>query len=154
MYQLARVILLLAAGLAAPAAASADEPKDRKPKTEFRLAEDKPRDGLEEATVEGTMEKVHLHKTAALTSADVATAKASVDPKTRDPIIEIKLTEAGAKKLEKLTGDNIGRRLAIVVNGKVVSAPVIQSKIGESANVTGKFTQEEAEKLAAAIGGK
>ena len=129
-------------------------PDDRKPQVEFRLAEDQPTEGMVEAEVEGTKEKVYLHRAAALTSADVAAAQAAVDPNNLDPSIEIRFNEAGAKKVEKLSGDNIGRRLAVVVGGKVISAPVIRMKIGDRAVIAGKFTKAEAEKLAAVIGGE
>lgn len=55
----------------------------------------------------------------------------------------------GARLFERITGDNTGRRLAIVLDGNVHSAPVIQEKIsGGRASITGRFTTEEANDLA------
>ena len=55
----------------------------------------------------------------------------------------------GARKFEAVTGDNVGRRLAIVLDGVVYSAPNIQERIaGGSAQITGTFTIQEANDLA------
>jgi preprotein translocase subunit SecD len=154
MFQFARLAILAVVGLTSTAVGWTEKPDDKKPTVEFRLAEQTPADGLTEAKVLGTENKVYLHKTAALTAADIVSAEVKVDQKTLDPIIDIRLTEAGTKKIGKLTEDNIGKLLAVVVDGKVISAPVIRAKVGEHAVITGKFTKAEAEKLAAVIGGK
>lgn len=55
----------------------------------------------------------------------------------------------GARLFERITGDSTGRRLAIILDGNVHSAPVIQEKIsGGRASITGRFTTEEANDLA------
>ncbi len=55
----------------------------------------------------------------------------------------------GAKIFEEVTGSNIGKRLAIVLDGVIYSAPVIQTKIaGGRAQITGNFTYQEAKDLA------
>ena len=65
------------------------------------------------------------------------------------PIIAFKLNADGGKKFGILTGDNIGRDLAIVLDNKVYSAPRIQSRIaGGSGIIQGGFTDEEARDLA------
>ncbi len=60
-------------------------------------------------------------------------------------------TEEGGAKL---TQANQGKMLAVLVNGKVISAPTIRSKISEQAMITGQFTKAEAEKIAEGINGK
>ena len=62
------------------------------------------------------------------------------------PAIGVSLSDAGAVKLGTFTEANIGKRLAIVLFGKVVSAPVIRAKISRNALITGQFSMEEAEK--------
>ena len=58
----------------------------------------------------------------------------------------------GGSIFERITGDNIGRRMAIVLDGKVYSAPVIQSRIsGGKAVITGNFTLAEAQDLAVVL---
>jgi preprotein translocase subunit SecD len=144
-----KAALAAMAGVAS-AAAVAQPPADKeRAKVEFRRAETRPADGLKAATVAGTERKVYLHATAELTEKDVAAA--AVGP---GPSIDVTLTEAGAKKLEKLSGDHLDKPLAILVDGKVIAAPTIRAKLGGTVVITGDFTKAEAEKLAAAIAGK
>jgi preprotein translocase subunit SecD len=58
------------------------------------------------------------------------------------------LTQTAAKKFAAYTEANIGQRAAIVVDGIVISAPTIQSKISDSGRITGAASQEEAADLA------
>lgn len=65
------------------------------------------------------------------------------------PYISITLNGNGARLFEQITRDNINRRLAIVLDGRVQSAPVIQERIGGGrAVITGNFTLDEARDLA------
>jgi preprotein translocase subunit SecD len=65
------------------------------------------------------------------------------------PYVAITLTSPGATLFERITGENVGRRMAIVLDGKVQSAPVIQDRIGGGrAVITGNFTLDEARDLA------
>ena len=64
------------------------------------------------------------------------------------PEVSFRMTKEGAKTFGRLTGTNINRRLAIVLDGKVQSAPVIQSRITDAGRITGRFTREEAHDLA------
>lgn len=63
------------------------------------------------------------------------------------PNVEFTLQPAAAEVFGKATGENIGSGLAIVLNGRVVSAPVIHSRIGDQGMIEGNFTQEEVEDL-------
>ena len=58
------------------------------------------------------------------------------------------LTQDAAKKFERYTEANIGNRAAIVVDGQVISAPTIQSRISDTGRITGAASQEEAADLA------
>jgi preprotein translocase subunit SecD len=58
------------------------------------------------------------------------------------------LTAPGAVKFAKVTGENINKRLAIVLDNRVVSAPNINSQIKESGIIEGNFTAEKADALA------
>jgi len=63
--------------------------------------------------------------------------------------VDMKFTSEGAKQFEEITGQLIGQQLAIVLDGKVMSAPTVQTKIaGGSAEITGDFTVDEAKELA------
>ncbi|HXF27038.1 MAG TPA: protein translocase subunit SecD [Verrucomicrobiae bacterium] len=58
------------------------------------------------------------------------------------------LTQDAARRFEQFTGANIGNRLAIVLDGQVISAPTIQARIGDTGVITGASSQEEAADLA------
>jgi preprotein translocase subunit SecD len=64
------------------------------------------------------------------------------------PVIEFSLTPDGAPKFGALTGSNVNRRLAIVLDNKVVSAPNIHSQITDSGIIEGTFTTQQASDLA------
>ncbi|MBL7222931.1 MAG: hypothetical protein ISS72_03675 [Candidatus Brocadiae bacterium] len=103
-------------------------------------------------------EAIHVQKAVLLNAADVR--RAWVDAKSAAPgthSIGLAFNKQGAEKFEAVTTANIGRRLAIVVDGKVLSAPVIRSAIRDRAQIAGAFTLEEARamarKISAAAGG-
>jgi preprotein translocase subunit SecD len=154
MHMLLRGILFAVACFGLTMATAPARP-DEKPKVtvEFRLAETKPADGLTEATIEGTKDKIYLSKKAEVTNADIAKAGVGID-NALEPAVDLLFTDAGAKKMEVLTEKHLKKLLAIVIDGKVVSAPVIQSKFSDKCQITGKFSKEEVEKLVKAINGK
>lgn len=65
--------------------------------------------------------------------------------------IHVELDEAGAAKLGKLTESHFRSRLAIVINGEVVMAPTILSRVSDKLAISGRFTLAEAETLAAGL---
>lgn len=65
-----------------------------------------------------------------------------------EPVIGFSLTPEGAPKFGNLTRNNINRRLAIVLDNKVVSAPNINSEINDQGVIEGSFTQQQASDLA------
>jgi preprotein translocase subunit SecD len=65
------------------------------------------------------------------------------------PYVELILSSSGARLFERITGDNVKRRLAIILDNKVYSAPVILGRIGGGrASITGNFEMKEARDLA------
>jgi preprotein translocase subunit SecD len=64
------------------------------------------------------------------------------------PAVGFTFRGEGATRFGELTGENVGRRLAIVLDGIVKSAPVIQERISSQGRITGNFTLEEARDLA------
>ncbi|MCC9137267.1 protein translocase subunit SecDF [Pontibacter silvestris] len=65
------------------------------------------------------------------------------------PEINMTMNPNGSKKWARLTGDNVGRQIAIVLDNYVYSAPVVQGEItGGNSSITGNFTIEEAQDLA------
>ena len=73
-------------------------------------------------------------------------ASAGIDQNNR-PAVNFALNTVGARKFGKVTGDNIGRPFAIILDGQVVSAPVIQSQIFGNGQITGDFTVAETNEL-------
>jgi preprotein translocase subunit SecD len=66
-----------------------------------------------------------------------------------EPHVSLKFNARGANEFDRITGENVKKRLAIVLDGVVHSAPVIQERIsGGQAQITGSFTMEEASDLA------
>lgn len=63
-------------------------------------------------------------------------------------VVALSFDEEGSRLFEELTGNNIGKQVAIYLDGFPISAPVVQQKItGGQAQITGKFTVEEAREL-------
>ena len=77
-----------------------------------------------------------LHSKVDVTGEELADANVNFDQETRRPNVGFQMNPRGATMFGKLTGDNIGRRLAIVLDNIVHSAPVIQSKISENGQIT------------------
>jgi beta-lactamase regulating signal transducer with metallopeptidase domain len=92
-----------------------------------------------------------LEREVPITGAMVSSAVANIDPDGR-PIVKFALTPAGKSRFAELTRQNIGRRIAVLVDDKVVFAPVIRSQIlNGSGEISGHFSVAEAKALAAAI---
>ena len=90
-----------------------------------------------------------IKKRALLSGAYLTDAKVQIDSQYNEPYVSIDFNRKGARIFERITGANVKKRLAIVLDSKVYSAPVIQEKIsGGSARITGNFTTEEARDLA------
>lgn len=78
----------------------------------------------------------------------IVDARQDLDQRTA-PAISMNMNATGAKKWKKLTGDNVNRRIAIVLDNYVYSAPNVQGEIPNgSSQITGNFTLEEAKDLA------
>ena len=90
-----------------------------------------------------------VQKKSVLTGADLSTARVSIDQNTGEPYVSVEFNPAGARVFAEVTEASVGRRLAIVLDGNVHSAPVIRERIPSGqAQITGGFTTEEATDLA------
>jgi preprotein translocase subunit SecD len=88
-----------------------------------------------------------VNKVAAITGRDLRTARPSADEFGK-AAVSFNLTADGATRFGRVTEENVGKPLAIVLDKKVYSAPRINSRITDSGQITGNFTQEEANDLA------
>jgi len=85
----------------------------------------------------------------ALTGDSISDAQVRISSQFNDPYVTIQFDAIGADRFEKLTAASVGRRMAIVLDGKVYSAPVIRERIGGgTAQISGRFTEQEAADLA------
>ena len=89
-----------------------------------------------------------LYRDVALTGEYVENAHQDYDEHRR-PAVALSFNRAGASKFERVTGENVNNRMAIVLDGKIHSAPEIRTKIsGGRASITGNFSLAEANDLA------
>ncbi|HKB79354.1 MAG TPA: protein translocase subunit SecD [Thermoanaerobaculia bacterium] len=88
-----------------------------------------------------------VRKTIPVTGTDLKNARVQKG-RLGEPNVGFSLTPGGAKKFGELTGNNVGRRLAIVLDNKVVSAPTINSRIDDQGVIEGSFTTQQAADLA------
>jgi preprotein translocase subunit SecD len=88
-----------------------------------------------------------VRKEAVITGRDLKNARAGVG-QNNEPDVQFTLNPGGADKFKRETGRSVGRRLAIILDGSVASAPTIQSQIGAEGQITGRFTAQEADELA------
>jgi preprotein translocase subunit SecD len=88
-----------------------------------------------------------VRKVAGVTGADLRGASPTIDENNR-PAVRFLLTGDGARKFGKVTSENINRQLAIILDGRVQSAPNIESRITDEGRITGSFTSEEVNDLA------
>lgn len=77
----------------------------------------------------------------------ITNARVAYDENNR-PAVAFELNSAGAKRFADFSGASIGKRMAIVLDNKIYSAPTIQARISSSGQITGSFTPEEATDLA------
>ncbi|OGW79439.1 MAG: hypothetical protein A2Z83_00200 [Omnitrophica bacterium GWA2_52_8] len=96
----------------------------------------------------GGKSAVLLQKEASLTGDHLTTASVGFD-QYGQPIVQLQMDKDGAKVFDRVTFDNVGKQLAIVLDGNVHSAPVIRDRIPNGqAQITGNYTAQEASDLA------
>jgi preprotein translocase subunit SecD len=89
-----------------------------------------------------------LKKEAVMTGDLLSEARVSLDNKFSEPYVSMTFNEEGARRFEEVTGANVKKRMAIILDNTVYSAPVIQEKIsGGNAQISGSFTMEDAKDL-------
>ena len=147
--RLLRVALQLVLMLAAALVAAQDETDQLR--FEVRLLADEPTAGWSAAPDPFDDRQVYLSPNVELSNADVA--KAWYDPAGGEHRVGLLLTEEGAVKLAKLMKRHIGERLALIVDGRILSAPVIAAEItGGRALIQGNLTEKEARAVAEGLG--
>lgn len=94
-------------------------------------------------------ERYQLEERVALEGKHISDARLAFNQETGEPVVNFKLDSEGARRFGDMTKHNIGRALAIVLDDRVVTAPVIRSAIqGGSGEISGSFTSASANDLA------
>ncbi len=89
-----------------------------------------------------------VNKTPELTGGVVTDANANIDPNTSSPIVNMTMNSEGATDWARITGANIGKRIAIMLDGVVFTAPNVKGKIpGGRSQIEGSANMEEAKLL-------
>ena len=105
--------------------------------------------GSEKLPFEDGSDEVIVSKRIVLSGDNLLDAKPKMDNQTNQTVVSFTLDRVGAKRFGKATTSGIGKRLAIVLDGKIISAPVIQDAIvGGSGIISGNFTFQSATDLA------
>ncbi len=114
------------------------------PEVEFYFLLEKDKEGKGSQKI-----PILLKRETLLTGEYIKNAQVRINPDFNEPYVWIQFNERGAKIFEAITAANVGKRLAIVLDEVVRSAPVIRERIsGGEAQITGSFTFEEAQDLA------
>ena len=112
------------------------------PTLEFRLATDTDNFGWKKMELRGSDKPIFVSSDVSVDGSHIEKVSFYNDQK-GNPSVGITLTDSGARIMETTTSENIHKRLAIVLDGEVVSAPVIQSTITKEAQITGRLNKEE-----------
>ena len=94
-------------------------------------------------------EKYLIEKRALVSGGDLVDAQPGFDQRNGEPIVNFRFNSAGGRKFADVTKQNVGKRFAIVLDNKVISAPVINEPIpGGAGQISGSFTVQSANDLA------
>ena len=118
------------------------------PVLEICIARSEPAEGLREMKVEGRP-SIYVEPQPVIREGDIELVEVRVS--THGKAIFMRLTKEGGEKLSKATESNLKQPMAIIFKGSVVSAPVINSKIGRSVVINGDFSEAEIKAMVAAL---
>jgi SecD/SecF fusion protein len=89
-----------------------------------------------------------LNKVAELEGGVIVDAQSNIDPSTSAPVVSMQMNSEGSREWARITGSNVGKRCAVVLDGGVYSAPVIQGKIPNgNSQISGIGNLDEAKVL-------
>lgn len=126
------------------------EKKPEMIRVEFRLAETEPAEGLTQMSIPGLEEKFYVQDEVLLSNEDIQFAFPV--KRQEHSVIELTFTEAGKEKFARITKENVGKKMGVLIDGELIMAPTIRAPILEGkAIIDGNFSEEEADKIANAI---
>ena len=105
--------------------------------------------GVEKIKYENGLDEDFVSKRIILSGDNLLDAQPRMNNQTNETVVSFTLDRVGAKRFGKATSSNIGRKLAIVLDGKIISAPVIRDTIASgNGQISGGFTFQTATDLA------
>jgi len=108
-----------------------------------------PEDELLPGTGADANQSYVIEKRVLVSGGDLTDAQAGFDARTNEPIVNFRFNTTGARKFAQATQENVQKRFAIVLDNKVISAPVIREPIlGGQGQISGHFTVQSANDLA------
>jgi SecD/SecF fusion protein len=120
-------------------------------KLEFRLVAEPGADPAEVELLDEVEQgkKIPIQKRVMVQGEDLTDAQPGFDPRTQEPVVNFRFNIRGGQRFGEVTAENVGKLFAIILDGKVISAPRIISPItGGSGQISGHFTVEQANNLA------
>tara|TARA_Y100000590_G_scaffold379146_1_gene446594 strand:- start:4354 stop:5904 length:1551 start_codon:yes stop_codon:yes gene_type:complete len=111
----------------------------------FRLVAEENNFGSELLFFEDGTDQLNVSKRVVMSGDNLVNARPAFDDQSNQAIVSFTLDRVGAKKFGRVTKNNIGKKLAIILDSKIISAPVIQDAIlGGNGQITGDFTFQSA----------
>ena len=115
----------------------------------FVVQNDEPSFGSEKLLFEDGSEEAIVSKRIIISGENLLDAKPQMDNQSNQTVVQFTLDRVGAKRFGKATISGVGKRLAIVLDGKIISAPIVRDAIvGGSGIISGDFTFQSATDLA------
>ena len=115
----------------------------------FRFVSEEDNEFGSEILVGENGEELSINKRIILAGDNLVNARPSVDNRSGDTVVSFSLDRVGSKKFAKATTNNVGKRLAIILDNKVISSPQIREPIiSGSGQISGNFTFQSATDLA------
>ena len=115
----------------------------------FVTSDENDRFGVEKLKFENGLEEAVVSKRIIISGENLLDAQPKMDTQTNQTIVSFTLDRVGAKRFGKATSTGIGKQLAIVLDGKIISAPVVRDTIASgSGQISGGFTFQTATDLA------
>ncbi len=105
--------------------------------------------GAEKLKYENDLDEAYVSKRIILSGENLLDAQPRMNNQTNETVVSFTLDRVGSKRFGKATSSNIGRQLAIILDGKIISAPVIRDTIASgNGQISGGFTFQSATDLA------
>ena len=105
--------------------------------------------GSEILSFQNSEERVNVNRRVIMSGENLVDAQPGFDNRNNEAIVSFSLDRVGAKRFAQATTKNVGRKLAIILDNKIISAPVINEAIlGGNGQITGNFTFQSATDLA------